>query len=57
MSRLAGLHPEDDGLVAWAERTRRRPEEPGCGRLRFAFYGAGVDGGLAGSGDVAGAAA
>src|SRR5450755_3169795 len=32
--------PDRDGLLAWAERTGRRPAaEPGRGGLRFAFYG------------------
>jgi site-specific DNA recombinase len=31
---------DTDGLLAWAERTGRRPAAaPGRGRLRFAFYG------------------
>ena len=46
--------PDKDGLVAWAARTgHHRAVVPGGGGLRFAFYGRGVDGGLAGSGDVA----
>ena len=37
---VAARSPDTDGLVAWAERTGRRPAAaPGRGRLRFAFYG------------------
>ena len=36
----ADRSPERDGLLAWAERTGRRPvAEPGRGGLRFVFYG------------------
>src|SRR5215470_5364650 len=47
-----------DGLAAWAARSGRpQAGGPVRGGLRFVFYGAGVDGGLAGPGDLAGAAA
>ena len=37
---VAVRSPDTDGLLAWAERTGRRPAAaPGRGRLRFAFYG------------------
>jgi site-specific DNA recombinase len=38
-SRAAAPASDDGGLAAWAQRTGRRPGDPGRGRLRFAFYG------------------
>ena len=47
-----------DGLMAWAEASgRRRAKGPARAGLRFVFYGRVSTGGLAGPGDVAGAAA
>ena len=54
----SGLGSGGDGLAEWARRTRRRKDAgPVRGRAAVRIVRTGVDGGLAGSGDLAGAAA
>jgi hypothetical protein len=56
-SRVADPVLDDGGLMSWAQRSGCRARSPVRGGLRFAFYGARLDGGLAGPGVVAGPAA